>query len=54
MLALPTRFQFHMVAMDMLPSRRRLKFHPISFCPLCVVVCVWTHAKEVIPEPPGE
>lgn len=28
------------------------KFQAISCYPLCVVVCVWIHAKEVIPESP--
>ena len=28
------------------------KFQATSCYPLCVVVCVWMHAKEVIPEPP--
>lgn len=53
-LALPTWFQFHEVAMDMLPSWHWLKFQPISYCPLCGMVCMWTHAKEVILEPLGK
>ena len=40
MLALHTCFQFHVVAMDMLPSWCQLKFQYISCYPLCVVVCV--------------
>ena len=52
MLALHMCFQFHVVAVDMLPSWCQLKFQAISCYPLCVVVCVWIHAKEVIPEPP--
>lgn len=53
-LALPACFQFHEVAMDTLPSWRWLRFQPLSCCLLYGVVCAWTRAKEVIPEPPGK